>query len=60
MLKNRRSGNPMPIYLVNLLPRANFNTIHEIKELCNISVEVLKFNGSKVTALVMLSLLLLS
>lgn len=46
MLKNRRTGNLMPICLANVLPRDQFEQIFEIKELCYISVTVERFRGA--------------
>lgn len=37
-LKVEKTGKPIPIYLVNLLLRANFEQIYEMKELCCVRI----------------------
>lgn len=46
MLRNRQTGMPMPIYMVNVLPRENFEEIFKITEICYISVTVEHFRGA--------------
>lgn len=37
MLKNRKTGNPVPINVVNILHRKTFEEIYQIKEITYIS-----------------------
>lgn len=46
MLKSRKTGKLMPIYLVNLFPKVNFEEIYEIKKLCYLKVIIKSFKGS--------------
>lgn len=46
MLKNRKTGQPMPIYLFNIIPNDKFEEIFNIDELCNVSVTVERFRGA--------------
>lgn len=46
MLKNRKTQAPMPIYLLNVTPRENFDAIFDITELCCLTVAVERFRGS--------------
>lgn len=48
MIKSRRTGKYMPIYVVNVLPRANFEEIFEIKDICYIRVTVERFKGANI------------
>lgn len=48
LLKNRETGNPMPIYLINLLPKDNFDEIYKITEICNLSITLERFKGSNI------------
>lgn len=47
-LKSRKTGKPMPIYLVNLLLKANFQEICQIQELCYLKVTIERFRGSNI------------
>lgn len=45
MMKNRRTGNPMPMYMVNVMPRPNFDEIYNIKEISHILVTIEAFKS---------------
>lgn len=43
MLKSSKTGKYIPIYIVNVMPRANFKEIFNIIELCYIPVVIERF-----------------
>lgn len=47
MLKNRKTGKPVTIYAVNVLPTKNFEEIYKIKEIFHISVTIEAFRGKQ-------------
>lgn len=49
MLKNHKTGNSIPLFMVNVLPRLNFDKIYKVKEIHYISITKEAFKGSKKT-----------
>lgn len=47
MLKNRKTGNPMSLYMVNVLPRKHLKEIYQIKEIHYISDKIEAFNSNQ-------------
>lgn len=45
MMKNRKTGQPMPMYMVNVLPCKNFEDIYKIKVIAYISVTIEAFKS---------------
>lgn len=45
MMKQRKSGNLAPLFMVNVLPRANFEEIYQIRQIRYISVKIEAFNS---------------
>lgn len=50
MMKSRKTGRPMPLYVVNVLPRANFEEIYQINEICYIRVTTERFKGTGIVS----------
>lgn len=50
MVKHRKSGNPMPLYIVNVLPRAKFEKIYQIK--IKNKVKIKAFESHRVKAII--------
>lgn len=47
MLKNRKTGNPVPLYMVNVLPCKNFEKIYLIKLIHSLSINIKAFNNKQ-------------
>lgn len=48
MLKSSKTRKYMPIYIVNVMPRANFKEKFNIIKLCYIPVVIERFKGSNI------------
>lgn len=45
MLKNIKTGRGIPLYMVNVLPKKDFDCIYKIQELCYIRVSIEDFRN---------------
>lgn len=48
MMKSRKTGRPMPLYVVNVKQRAKFEEIYNINEICYIRVTIEIFTGTSI------------
>lgn len=48
MMKSRKTGRPIPLYIVDVLPRAKFEEIYNIKEICYIRLAIERFKGANI------------
>lgn len=48
MMKSRKTGRPMPLYVVNVLPKDEFEEIYKINEICYIRVSIERFKGMNI------------
>lgn len=48
MMKSKKTGYPNSLYVVNVLPRAKYEEIYNIKEICYFRVVIERLKGTKI------------
>lgn len=48
IMKSKKTGYPISLYVVNVLPRAKYGEIYNIKDICYFRVFIERFKGTKI------------